>query len=107
MQLLRLLLVILVALLLLIQTITASKILGFFITPSQSHFAIQDTLMRGLAAQGHEVSKIIKNVFTLHFWIVHNFYNRLRLRVYFHHLRKKLKITVIFILNLTMRKNVI
>lgn len=48
-------LVVLVALVQLLQPIDASKILGFFVTPSPSHFAIQDTLMRGLAANGHEV----------------------------------------------------
>lgn len=45
----------LAALLLLIVPLHAGKILGFFITPSRSHFIIEDALMRGLAANGHEV----------------------------------------------------
>lgn len=44
-----------VALLMLVQPLLAGKVLGYFITPSRSHFIIQDALMRGLAANGHEV----------------------------------------------------
>ena len=37
------------------QSAEAAKILGFFATPSRSHFIIQEALMQGLAAKGHEV----------------------------------------------------
>lgn len=45
----------LLALLMLAQPLFAGKILGYFITPSRSHFIIEDSLMRGLAAKGHDV----------------------------------------------------
>lgn len=50
---------IVVALLLLADPLSAGKILGYFITPSRSHFIVHDSLMRGLAANGHEVYLII------------------------------------------------
>lgn len=51
-----------VALLLLVQPLIAGKILGYFITPSRSHFIIDDALMRGLAAKGHEVLAIVEYI---------------------------------------------
>lgn len=35
--------------------ISSSKILGFFGAASRSHFIVHDSLMRGLAAKGHQV----------------------------------------------------
>lgn len=46
-------------------TASSSKILGYFITPSRSHFIIHDSLMRGLAAKGHEVK--IDNIMQMYF----------------------------------------
>lgn len=41
-----------------IDTVSPSKILGYLITGSRSHFIIQDSLMRGLAARGHDVTVV-------------------------------------------------
>lgn len=36
--------------------VNSANILGFFSTPSRSHFIIHQSLMKGLAAKGHNVS---------------------------------------------------
>lgn len=38
------------------EPISSAKILGYLITPGRSHFIVHDSLLRGLAAKGHEVS---------------------------------------------------
>lgn len=40
--------------------VDSSNILGFFSTPSRSHYIIDETFMKGLAAKGHNVSKTSK-----------------------------------------------
>lgn len=40
--------------------VNGANILGLFPTTSASHFIIQDALMRGLAAKGHNVSLAIE-----------------------------------------------
>lgn len=37
------------------EPIYSARILGYLLSPSQSHFVIHDALMRGLAAKGHNV----------------------------------------------------
>lgn len=39
------------------QPIGSAKILGYLVTPVRSHFVIHDSLLRGLAAKGHNVSQ--------------------------------------------------
>lgn len=51
------------AVLLLVQPIIGGKILGYFITPSRSHFVLHDALMHGLAARGHEVNKNLQYIY--------------------------------------------
>lgn len=41
--------------LMLSEPLSAGKILGYLITPTLSHFIVHESLMRELAAQGHEV----------------------------------------------------
>lgn len=36
--------------------IFSSNILGYLVSPSRSHFIMHDSLLRGLAAKGHNVS---------------------------------------------------
>lgn len=48
-------LVIVVAALQLTEPIKAAKILGYIPSRGRSHFLIHDSLLRGLAAKGHEV----------------------------------------------------
>lgn len=60
-----------VALLQVAQPIFSARILGYLLSPSQSHFVIHDSLMRGLAAKGHNViihheSKIINSFISIH-----------------------------------------
>lgn len=45
-------------LLVLAEPLSAGKILGYFITPSRSHFIVHESLMRGLAASGNEVCRL-------------------------------------------------
>lgn len=47
-----------VVLLLVAQPILSARILGYLLTPGRSHFIIHDSLMRGLAAKGHDVSSL-------------------------------------------------
>lgn len=37
-------------------SIFGANILGYLVTPMRSHFIIHDSLLRGLAAKGHNVS---------------------------------------------------
>lgn len=39
-----------------IQPISSANILGYLSAPGRSHFIIHDSLLRGLAAKGHNVS---------------------------------------------------
>lgn len=45
-----------VVLLQLSQSIDSAKIFGYLLAAGRSHFIIHDSLLRGLAAKGHDVS---------------------------------------------------
>lgn len=51
----KLLVSLMIALVLLAQPYQAANILGYMVTSSRSHFIIQDSVMQGLAAKGHNV----------------------------------------------------
>lgn len=50
------LIVLLIVLMQLVGSIFSANILGYLVTPMRSHFIIHDSLLRGLAARGHNVS---------------------------------------------------
>lgn len=50
-------------------SLESAKILGYFVSVSRSHFIIHDSLLRGLAAKGHDVSKT-KN-YIIHPRVIH------------------------------------
>lgn len=41
-----------------LETANSSNILGFFPSPSRSHYIVHEAYMKGLAAKGHNVSKM-------------------------------------------------
>lgn len=41
-----------------LQAADSSNILGYFFSPSRSHYIAQETLMKALAAKGHNVSQM-------------------------------------------------
>lgn len=43
----------------------SSNILGYFSSPSRSHYIVHESLMKGLAAKGHNVSKELNIVLDL------------------------------------------
>lgn len=40
-----------------VPSVQSAKILGYALAPGRSHFIVHDSLLRGLAAKGHEVLK--------------------------------------------------
>lgn len=55
------------AVLLFAKPLIAGKVLGYVMTPSRSHFIINDALLRGLAANGHEVCMIFSSTNFINF----------------------------------------
>lgn len=55
-----------------LQTVDSSNILGYLASPSRSHYIVHESLLRGLAAKGHNVSKmrILFDRFSPHFWLI-------------------------------------
>lgn len=41
-----------------LESADSSNILGFFPSPSRSHYIVHEAYMKGLAAKGHNVSKM-------------------------------------------------